>query len=114
MATDPQTLLAEGKCFLCFGVSDAEALELALLARKANPQKVNLVPAGSLHTGLGGQFQLSNLIAGHTYTVIFGPNETSASDLVTTIFATGTITIVATNLFLFGIQNSLVTAQVFA
>ncbi len=36
MATDPQTLLDEGKCFSCQGVSEAEAIELALLARWAS------------------------------------------------------------------------------
>lgn len=35
-ATDPQTLLAQAKCYMCLGVSLAEALQLALLAQIAN------------------------------------------------------------------------------
>lgn len=31
MPSDPQTLLENAKCFICLGVSQAEALQLALL-----------------------------------------------------------------------------------
>jgi hypothetical protein len=31
VATDAQSLVDQSKCYLCFGVSEAEALELALL-----------------------------------------------------------------------------------
>ena len=34
--TDPQTLFDEAQCYICQGVSLAQALELALLARIAN------------------------------------------------------------------------------
>jgi hypothetical protein len=36
MSTDAQTLLSEAKCYICLGVSLAEALELALLAQIVN------------------------------------------------------------------------------
>jgi hypothetical protein len=35
MAIDPNTLFAESQCYLCLGISQAEAIELALLARIA-------------------------------------------------------------------------------
>jgi len=34
--TDPQTLFAQAKCYLCLGITMAEALQLALLADIAN------------------------------------------------------------------------------
>lgn len=35
MSTDANTLLAEAKCYLCLGITLAEALQLALLAQIA-------------------------------------------------------------------------------
>lgn len=35
MATNPQTLFNEANCYLCFEITEDEALELALLARIA-------------------------------------------------------------------------------
>ena len=53
--TDPQTLLAQAKCFTCYGITLAEALQLALLA--------DIVANGSTGGGGGGTAQLV------TYTV---------------------------------------------
>lgn len=36
MSTDANTLLAESKCYLCLGISLAEALQLALLNNISN------------------------------------------------------------------------------
>ena len=33
MATDPQTLYTQSKCYLCYGMSQYQALKLALLAQ---------------------------------------------------------------------------------
>jgi len=32
MANDPQSLLSQSSCYLCFGATDVQAMELALLA----------------------------------------------------------------------------------
>lgn len=51
-ATDPQSLLSQAKCFTCFGISIAEALQLALLAE--------IVVNGSTGGGGGGGWQSGN------------------------------------------------------
>ena len=69
--TDSQTLLSQAQCYLCLGVSLAEALELALLAQIANgtisggtsggltgtgsPQNVVSAPAGTTYWDSAGQ-----------------------------------------------------------
>lgn len=78
MATDPQTLIAEGKCYTCQGVSESEAIELALLARWASLSGcVNLIPAGQHYDHTQGVFILTGLTIGHTYSFTFGVNEDS-------------------------------------
>jgi hypothetical protein len=49
--TDPQTLLAQAKCYTCLGITLAEALQLALLAQIASS-------GGTVVTG-------GNVISGH-------------------------------------------------
>lgn len=36
MATDPQSLLSSSNCYMCYGVSQADAMSLALLAQISN------------------------------------------------------------------------------
>lgn len=51
MATDPQSLLTQASCYLCYGVSEAQAMKLALLAQistTSNPE--NAVDPQSLIT----------------------------------------------------------------
>ncbi len=58
MAIDPQILLAEAKCYLCLGISQAEAVELALLAR--------IQTAG----GLGASFTSANIVVASGLTAV--------------------------------------------
>lgn len=44
IVTDPQTLLAQAQCYVCQGVSLAQALELALLAQIANASGGSVTP----------------------------------------------------------------------
>jgi hypothetical protein len=48
VAINPQTLFDEAKCYLCFEISEDEALELALLARIAGGGTPALLPANVL------------------------------------------------------------------
>jgi hypothetical protein len=53
MATDPQSLLTSGHCYVCYGASTFETLKLALLAQIStthNPAN-NVTPQGLLAQG---------------------------------------------------------------
>lgn len=53
MALDPQSLLSASSCFMCYGVSIAQALKLQLLSQIAlahNPA-ANVTPAALLTAG---------------------------------------------------------------
>lgn len=52
MSTDAQTLLTQAKCYMCLGVTMAEALQLALLAQIAS--------GGSSGTNVQQVFSTSN------------------------------------------------------
>ena len=53
MATDPQTLMTQGKCYACHGASEFEIMKLALLAQIStthNPSN-DVTPQGLIAQG---------------------------------------------------------------
>lgn len=50
MSTDTNTLLAQAKCYLCLGISMAEALQLAMLADIASGGSSG---GGNVTSGIG-------------------------------------------------------------
>ncbi len=49
--TDPQTLLTQAKCYMCLGVTLAEALQLALLAQISDGTSSGA--GGNVTSGIG-------------------------------------------------------------
>jgi hypothetical protein len=71
VANDPQSLNSQAQCYLCFGVSETEALGLALLANIANATVTPITPVTPLEPMVIDLFAVgqNNPVAATTYFV---------------------------------------------